>query len=110
MDLNAAFNEQGQVMDVVEGDTREFEDVMKSVARNELDGTTHQEGMAIVSTTLESQAAYLSTAEAQTVSTLTSQAQSAEVEVKFNDNTGLCKDAVRAVSYTHLTLPTKRIV
>ena len=32
VDLNAAFDEQGQVMDVVEGDTRELEDVMKSVA------------------------------------------------------------------------------
>ena len=56
-------------MDVMEGDTREFEEVMRSVARNDL------EGMAIVSTTLESQAAYLSMAEAQTVTTLTSQEQ-----------------------------------
>ena len=77
IDLNALFDEQGQVMDVVEGDTREFEEVMSSIARSELDSTTRQEGMAIVSTTQESQAAYLSTADAQTVTTLTSQAQSA---------------------------------
>ena len=86
-------------MDVEEGDTREFEEVTSSVARNELDGTTRQEGMAIVSTTLESQAAFLSTAEAQTITTLTSQAQSAVVEVMFEDNSGLCKDATRVVKF-----------
>ena len=34
VDLNAAFDEAGQVMDVVQDDTRELEDIMKSVAGN----------------------------------------------------------------------------
>ena len=55
--------------------------------------------MGIVTTALESMAAYLSTSEAQTVSTLTAQSQSAEVEVTFKDNTGQCKDAVREVKF-----------
>jgi len=40
-------------------------------------------------------AAYLSTSEAQTVSTLIAKSQSAEVEVSFEGNTGQCNDAER---------------
>ena len=40
VDLNAAFDESGQLMDVVEGDTRKLEDIMRSVAENVLDGPT----------------------------------------------------------------------
>ena len=36
IDLNALFDEQGQVMDAVEGDTREFEEVMSSMASQSL--------------------------------------------------------------------------
>ena len=55
--------------------------------------------MAIVSTTLETQAAFLSAPDAQTLTTLTSWAQSAIVEIKFEDESGLCKDATREVRF-----------
>ena len=55
--------------------------------------------MAIVSTTLETQAAFLSAPDAQILTTLTSRAQSAIVEIKFEDESGLCKDATREVRF-----------
>ena len=99
VDLNGRFDEIGQVQDIVEKDTRVLESIMSSVSRNVLDSTTRQEGMAIVTRTLETQLAFLTTAEAQTVTTLTTQAQSAEVEVGFDDNSGLCVDAEREVRF-----------
>ena len=99
IDLNAQFDEMGQVMNAVEADLREFEEVMSSMASQRLDSTTRQEGMEIVTLALKTQAEFLSAADAQTLTTLASRAQSAILEIKFEGESGLCRDAIREVKF-----------
>ena len=55
--------------------------------------------MEIVTTALETQAEFLSAVDAQTLTTLASRAQSAIVEIKFEGESGLCRDATREVRF-----------
>ena len=99
IDLNSRFDEMGQLLGAIDGDLKEFVDVMDSMATQSLDRTTLQEGMGIVTEALATQAQFLTMAEAQTLTSMASRAQSALIEIKFEKETGLCRDAIRGVKY-----------
>ena len=99
VDLNSRFDEIGQLLSAIDGDLKEFVDVMASMATQSLDRTTLQEGMGIVSEALQTQAQFLTMAEAQTLTSMASRAQSVLIEIKFDEETGLCSDATRVVKF-----------
>ena len=59
VDLNARFDEVGQLLSAANSDLSEFGEVMSSMANQNLDSTTRQEGMGIVTEALETQAELL---------------------------------------------------
>ena len=99
VDLNARFDEMGQLLIATDADLKEFGEVMNSMASQSLDSTTQQEGMGIVTEALRTQAEFLSAADAQTLTSMASRAQSALIEIKFEEETGLCRDATRVIRY-----------
>ena len=99
IDLNSRFDEMGQLLSAIEGDLKEFVDVMDSMATQSMDRTTLQEGMGIVTEALATQAQFLTMSEAQTLTSMASRAQSALIEIKDEKETGLCRDAVRVIKY-----------
>jgi hypothetical protein len=99
VDLCLRFDEIGQLLSAIDGDLKEFVDVMASMATQSLDRTTLQEGMGIVSEALQTQAQFLTMAEAQTLTSMASRAQSVLIEIKFDEETGLCSDATRVVKF-----------
>ena len=80
VDLNSRFDEMGQLLSAIDDDLKEFVEVMASMATQSLDRTTLQEGMGIVTEALETQAQFLTMAEAQTLTSMASRAQSALIE------------------------------